>query len=74
MNIPEQIQDTAANAATGTSFSAMAASYLPIVQDGLQIIATLVAITAGILAARWHYVKIQGEKREDSKDTKPRPD
>ncbi len=66
MNVPEQIQETAANSAAGTSFLAMASSWLPVVQDGLQIVATLIAIVAGTLAAKWHYVKIQGEKQRES--------
>ncbi len=59
--------DIAATASVG----AMLLSWLPIVTEVLQLVATIIAIASGVMAYKWHRARLRGiddgsESTEDS--------
>jgi membrane protein implicated in regulation of membrane protease activity len=70
LSIPSAAQQTVANAATVTSVASVALTWMSQIQGVLQIIATLVAIVAGLAAARFHLKKTHQIKahEEDSNE------
>jgi len=53
----EQVQNVAADAAAGVSVASASYAWLGTANDLMTLLATGVAVVAGILAARYHWVK-----------------
>ena len=69
MPVQRTVQGVLADFGAGTSFGVAGFTWLAPVADALQIVATGVAIVAGIYAIRWHRVRIkiaQEKEREQS--------
>lgn len=62
------VQGVAADAAAALSGSAAAYSWLNVANDILQLVATVVAIIAGLYALRWHRFRlVEGKRHLDKK-------
>ena len=62
------VQGLLADTAAGVSGAGAVASWLATANDVLQLFATGVAIVAGVYAIRWHKVRIDKVKKEQSND------
>lgn len=70
MSLPDPGQQMAADAAAAVSVATAGWTWLAHANDVLQFLATLVAIAAGIAAARFHWVKTRALRQAAA----PRPD
>lgn len=61
----QQIQEKAVETAASTSVGSMLLSWLPIVTDVLQLVATVVAIASAVMAYRWHRQKLKTLRGND---------
>jgi hypothetical protein len=64
MSLERTTQGIAADAGAAVSGTGAAFTWIAQVNDVLQLIATLVAIVAGVYALRWHKLRIQLAKEK----------
>lgn len=64
----EQVQNVAADAAAGISVASASYAWLGTANDLMTLLATGVAVVAGILAARYHWVKTNQLKNGNPPD------
>lgn len=76
-NMIEQVQEKGVEIAASTSIGSVLISYLPIVTDVLQLVATIVAVGSAVLAFKIYKIKLKslegGTDSESSKDIQRRP-
>jgi hypothetical protein len=66
--IDQHIQQTAADAAAGVSVVGAGYTWLATANEVAQLVASIVAIVAGIAAIVWHIQRIRQNRKENKND------